>query len=112
MTAAAIGYEIKLRRCRRVQHRLDRRTARIGNRSRRQAENAVGVIGMISFDIRVRQLAAENSLAIGDGGCLAAGQSLDHGRIGLQRHSALEAIDEHRRYARPFRSDPGFFLYD
>ena len=80
--------------------------------ARGKPEYPVRVVGVVSFEIGARQLAAKDAFPIGNGCRYQAGQPIDHCRIRLQRHPALQPVDESRRHPRPFCSNPGFFLHD
>ena len=47
-----------------------------------------------------------------DAACVAVAHSVDHGRIGLQRHARPQPVGEHRRDHRPVRRLAGFLFDD
>ena len=86
VAAGAVGDEIELLRPHRVRRRLERRFARIADRSRRQAVDIVGVVRRRLIEFGLGDRMAERSLA--------EHQPVDDRRIRLQPHVFLQAIDE------------------
>ena len=93
VAALAVGDEVEVVDLGRIEHRLDRRPPRVGDRSGRQAVDLVGVVGAAVGPVLAGERAAEATLALG--------QAVDHGRIGLQAHAAAQPVDEHRRDLAP-----------
>jgi len=65
-----------------VQGGMYRLASRHRNRRRRQAFDQVGVVGRLGFEIR-----------LGDIAVIVVAHAVNHGRVGLQRHAALQAAD-------------------
>jgi len=104
VTAGPIGDEIEVLGARRIGGGFERGAAGIGDGARRQAVDHVGIVRRGLFDLALHDGAAERAFA--------AGQPVDDGRIGLQLHLALQAIDEDRRHPRALVGLAGFFLHD
>ncbi len=104
MAAGAVGHEVELPRARRIGGRFDRRAPGIGDRPGRQA---------IDHDRCCRASAVRDPPATAAGrACLCRRQAVDDGRIGLQPHLLLEAVDEHRGDARALLGPAGLLLDD
>ena len=104
MSAGAVGDEIELLGARRLGGRLERGAARIGNRRRRQAIDHIGVVRRRLLDFAAHDRASQRPFA--------ADQTIDDGRIGLQLHLLLQAVDEDRSDARALLRPAGFLLND
>ena len=78
VAAGAVGDEIEVLGLGRLQHRLDRRAPRIGDRRRRQAIDLIGVVRGLAVELFLLDGMVEHALA--------AHQPVDDGRVGLQPH--------------------------
>src|SRR5262245_20632479 len=104
MSAGPVSHEIELARTRRIGGRFQRRAARIGDGSRRQAVDHVGVVRRRLLDLAALDRTSESSLA--------ADQSVDDGRIGLQLHLLLQPVGEYGGDARALVWTTRFLLDD
>ena len=104
MAAGAIGDEIKLARARGIGHRLERGPAGIGDRTRRQAIDLIGIIGRRLVDLGARQRPAERPLSADD--------AIDNRRIGLQPHMFAQPVDKDAGDARPLVGLAGLLFDD
>ncbi|PAV74279.1 hypothetical protein WR25_27087 [Diploscapter pachys] len=91
MAACAVRDEVQRIRLRRIEHRVDRRPARIGNRPGRQPHLGIG------------NPPAERP---------PLGDRIDDGRVRLQRHAALQPVAIDRGDHPPFGRLAGFLLDD
>ena len=87
------------RRCRRR-----RRAARIGDRSRRQAFDYIGVVGGRLVEFATQDAASERALA--------TDEAINDRRIGLKAHALLQAVEEDAGDAGAFIRLAGFLLDD
>ena len=104
MAAGSVGHEVELLGAGRIGGCLDRSTAWIGDRPRRQRIDHVGVVWGWLFEIGPRERPPERPFA--------RSKAVDHGRVGLQPHLLLEAVDEHRSNARALLGPAGLLLDD
>ena len=94
-------YEVQ-RRARFGIHRCGQGTG-AGQRDgrRRQPRARIAVVGRVRREIAAAQIAVE-----------VGTETVDHRRIGLQPHAALEPAVEHTGYSAPLLGQSGFFLDD
>ena len=104
VAAGAVGHEVEVLGARRVGDRLQRRSARIGDRPGGQPLDHVGVVGSRPLDLGAQDAAPE--------GAAPADEPVNDGRIGLQLHPLLQAIDEDARHPRPLVGAAGLLLDD
>src|SRR3974390_906653 len=93
VAAGAVGDKIEVLGTRGIGDGIERSAARIGDRTRRQAVDHIGVVGRRLLDLALQDRATERALA--------AGQSVNDGRVRLQPHLVLQAIDEDGGDTRP-----------
>ena len=93
--------EVQVRRRRRIHHGVERRLRRQRDRRRRQAVARVRVVRRVGLEVALAQVAVER-----------VAHAVDHRRVGLQPHAALQAVDEHRRDQRAVGRRAGFLLDD
>src|SRR3954471_19366861 len=103
MPAAAIGNKEQFLGTRRAGGRFERSAARVGDRPRRQPLDHVSVIRRRLLDFRAHDRAPERTLA--------ADQSIDDRRIGLQLDALAQPVGEHGGDARTLVR-PSCFLLD
>ena len=104
MSPRSVGNKIEIPGLGRRQGRLERCAAGIGDRARRQAIDAVSIIGRCLLDV----LLAQRPVELG----LAAGKAIDDGRIGLQGHALAQPVGEYRRHTRALFRHTGFLFDD
>ena len=93
MAARAVGDKIKIARRRRMRGGFKRGAARIGDRSRRETVDGVGVVGRPLLDLAAQDRPAERRFA--------ADEAVDDRGIRLKAHALAQPIDEHGGDARP-----------
>ena len=88
MPAFAVRHEVERVRFFRVQHRLDRRAAGVGDRAGGQPCQGKGVVAVDRLDLRPPNQAAKR---------LAPGQAIDDVGVGLQPHALYQPVAVHAR---------------
>lgn len=104
VTTTAIGDEIQGVAVGRVDDRFNRRHTGSCNRSRRQAVDAIGIVGVIGRKVGARQSTLQAALAVG--------QAIGNRRVRLQAHALFQAVQEHRRDPWPFFRQGRFLFND
>jgi hypothetical protein len=75
VAARAVGDEVEVVALHRIEHGLQGRLARIGDRRRRQAVDQIGVVGRLALQFRLADATAQRP---------SAGQAVDDGRVAAQ----------------------------
>ena len=101
MRTIAFRHEIDRLALGRMQRGMDRIPARQGNRRRRQALVNIGIVGGIPAQIGVADIAVKLTT-----------QTIDNGRVGLQTHIPVQALDKGGRDQRALEGSPRFFFND
>ncbi len=104
VAAGAVGDEKQFLGARRIGGGFERGAAGIGDRSRRQPVDDIGVVGRRLLDLVALDRPPERALA--------ADQPVDDRRIGLQLHLLPQPVDEHRGHSRALLGLAGFLLDD
>ena len=104
MAAGAVGDEIERVRGGGVQDGGERRPSGVGDRPRRQAAMAVGVVGVVDGEVAPRQGPPQRRLP--------RRQRVDHRRVRLQPHAFPQPVQEHRGDHRPLGGDARLLLHD
>ena len=103
MASGPVGDEVERLGLRGVQHRLDARPPRIGNRTLWQSGATIGVVAVVGVELRLEDAAAE---------WLPLGHGVDHRRVGIEFHSDPQSVAIDAGDGRPLSGFSGFLLDD